>query len=177
MDTKCFSATRAVSLIWVMHHIAKRIHASGVRLYALLQNPNSQCLIDWTIRDLATYDFPALINHVSQTTGYPKIAYIGHSQGTALAFLALSLIPALGTQLSVFIALAPAVFAGPLTVRFPMSLLSRLGWEWWQMCFGVKDFMPIMRLASGWEWIPPRVFASVGYAVFAFLFGWTDRHW
>ncbi|KAF7974323.1 hypothetical protein HWV62_12366 [Athelia sp. TMB] len=132
---------------------------------------------DWTIRDLATYDFPALINHASRATGHPKIAFIGHSQGTALAFLALALRPALGTQLSCFIALAPAVFAGPLTARFPLNLLSHLGWERWQACFGVRDFIPAMRLASAWEWVPPRVFAAVGYAVFACLFGWTDRHW
>lgn len=60
------------------------------------------------------YDLPALVDWVCLATGYDKIAFIGHSQGNGIAFLSLSLghRPELGEKLSVFIALAPAVFAG-----------------------------------------------------------------
>lgn len=177
VGTKSSSGIRAASSTWATPPTPKTTHASGVRTSPRCRPSPHPCFVDWTIRDLATYDFPALINHVSRATGHPKIAFIGHSQGTALAFLALALRPALGTQLSCFIALAPAVFAGPLTARFPLNLLSHLGWERWQACFGVRDFIPAMRLASAWRWVPPRVFAAVGYGVFACLFGWTDRHW
>jgi len=43
-----------------------------------------------------------------------QVAYIGHSQGNAQAFIALSLYPEIADQLSCFVALAPAVFSGNL---------------------------------------------------------------
>jgi hypothetical protein len=30
-------------------------------------------MIDWTIRELAMYDLPALVEHVCQETGYDKV--------------------------------------------------------------------------------------------------------
>lgn len=116
---------------------------------------------DWTIRDLAAYDFPALVNHVCNATGYSKvylfytplshlpnsfhvqIAFIGHSQGNGLAFLSLSkgLRPDIGQKLSLFVALAPAVYAGPLTHGLPFTLLRRVHWNTWQWLFGKKIFI------------------------------------
>jgi len=32
-------------------------------------------MIDWTIRELAMYDLPALVEHVCQETGYDKVSY------------------------------------------------------------------------------------------------------
>lgn len=121
---------------------------------------------DWTIRELAMYDFPALVEYVCDATGYDKvraislynspnashssslflnriapiqIAFIGHSQGNGLAFLSLSvgMRPEIGSRLSCFIALAPVVYAGPLTHGFPFSVLSRLDWRTWRILFGV----------------------------------------
>ena len=45
-----------------------------------------------------------------------QIAFIGHSQGNGIAFVSLSkgMRPEVGAKLSCFVALAPAVFAGPL---------------------------------------------------------------
>jgi len=150
---------------------------------------------DWTIRDLAMYDFPAMVNHVCDVTGYFKIAFIGHSQGNGLAFLSLSkgLRPELGKKLSLFVALAPAVYAGPLTHGFPFTPLRHLGWKGWKWVFGmfistrtrcerctstmagVLDFIPLMR--HSFDWVPARLYALVGYVMFAYLFSWTDNHW
>jgi pimeloyl-ACP methyl ester carboxylesterase len=132
---------------------------------------------DWTIRDQAMYDLPALVNHVCTVTGYPKIAFIGHSQGNGLAFLSLSksLCPCLGRQLSIFIALAPAVYAGPLTHGFPFTVLRKVPWAVWKWLFGVLDYMPLMR--HSYNWVPARLFAHAGYVMFAYLFSWTDTHW
>ena len=84
------------------------------------------------------YDLPALVEYVCDATGYDKIAFIGHSQGNGLAFLSLSvgMRPEIGRRLSCFVALAPAVFAGPLTHGFPFNVLSRIGWKWWKRLFG-----------------------------------------
>ncbi|ORY23266.1 putative lipid particle protein [Naematelia encephala] len=132
---------------------------------------------DWTIRELAMYDLPALVDHVCKETGYEKIAFIGHSQGNGLAFISLSLgmCPSLGQKLSVFIALAPAVYAGPLTTGFPFTTLNRLEWSTWKRFFGVLDFIPLMRWA--YDYAPAKLFAALGYTMFAFLFGWTDTNW
>lgn len=136
-----------------------------------------QLTADWTIRDLAMYDLPAMVDHICRETGYDKIAFIGHSQGNGLAFISLSLgmVPNLGKKLSVFIALAPAVYAGPLTHGFPFTTLNRLEWSTWKRFFGVLDFIPLMRWA--YDYCPARIFATMGYIMFAFLFEWTDTNW
>ncbi|WVR04487.1 hypothetical protein IAU60_001491 [Kwoniella sp. DSM 27419] len=132
---------------------------------------------DWTIRELALYDLPALVDHVCRETGYDKIAFIGHSQGNGLAFISLSLgmCPSLGKKMSCFIALAPAVYAGPLTTGFPFTALNKMEWSTWKRFFGVLDFIPLMRWA--YDYAPAKMFAALGYIMFAFLFGWTDANW
>lgn len=115
---------------------------------------------DWTIRELAMYDLPALVNHVCAETGYSKIAFIGHSQGNGLAFISLSLgmCPGLGKRLSLFVALAPAVYAGPLTSGFPFAQLGKIEWNTWKKLFGVLDFIPLMRYS--YDYAPAKVFVS-----------------
>ncbi|KIM27300.1 hypothetical protein M408DRAFT_330180 [Serendipita vermifera MAFF 305830] len=132
---------------------------------------------DWTIRELAMYDLPALVEWVCLATGYDKIGFIGHSQGNGVAFLSLSLghRPELGEKLSCFIALAPAVFAGPLTHGFPFTVLNKVKWKSWQRIFGVLDYIPLMRYS--YDYVPPLVFSTMGYTMFAFLFEWTDTNW
>lgn len=117
---------------------------------------------DWTIRELAMYDLPALVDHVCRETGYEKVAFIGHSQGNGLAFISLSLgmCPSLGKKMSLFVALAPAVYAGPLTSGFPFVQLGKIEWETWKRLFGVLDFIPLMRYS--YNYAPAKVFATLG---------------
>jgi len=117
------------------------------------------------------------VDWVSLTTGYDKIGYIGHSQGNGLAFLSLSqgFCPGLGERLSCFIALAPAVYAGPLTTGFPFTTLNKMDWNHWKRVFGVLDFIPVMTWA--YNYAPASIFSTMGYTMFAFLFEWTDLNW
>jgi len=46
------------------------------------------------------------------------------------------MVPELGQKLSLFIALAPAVFAGPLTTGFPFTYLKSMKWKTWRRWFG-----------------------------------------
>ncbi|KAK0546871.1 hypothetical protein OC846_005082 [Tilletia horrida] len=132
---------------------------------------------DWNIRDLAIYDLPALVDYVRRETGYDKIGFIGHSQGNGTAFISLSLnmVPELGTKLTYFGALAPAVFAGPLTTCFPFTALSHMDWKAWRRFFGVLDFIPLMKIS--YDLCPAYPYALLGYQMFAFLFAWTDANW
>ncbi|ORY78857.1 Alpha/Beta hydrolase protein [Leucosporidium creatinivorum] len=132
---------------------------------------------DYNIKELALYDLPAMVDHVRRETGYDKIAFIGHSQGNATMFcsLAQGMVPELGLKLSLFIALAPAVYAGPLTTGFPFGALKSMKWKTWRRWFGVLDFIPLMRIS--YDWTPSKPFGLLGYQMFAFLFNWTDRNW
>ncbi|KAN0062337.1 hypothetical protein ACQY0O_005219 [Thecaphora frezii] len=132
---------------------------------------------DYNIRELALYDLPAMVDYVRKETGYDKIAYIGHSQGSSTAFIALSLgmVPELGCKLTWFGALAPAVYAGPLTSCFPFTTLGHMDWAQWKRFFGVLDFIPLMKMS--YDWTPAYPYALLGYQMFAFLFAWTDANW
>ncbi|GAA5865977.1 hypothetical protein JCM3774_005546 [Rhodotorula dairenensis] len=132
---------------------------------------------DYNIKELALYDLPAMVDHVRRDTNYDKIAFIGHSQGNATMFcsLAQGMVPELGEKLSIFIALAPAVYAGPLTTGFPFTYLKSMKWKTWRRWFGVLDFIPLMRIS--YNWVPSKPFGLLGYQMFAFLFRWTDANW
>ena len=59
---------------------------------------------------MATFDQPALWNHVINHTGVEKVIYIGHSQGTTQMFAALSENPQFFKEkMKCFIALAPVL--------------------------------------------------------------------
>ncbi len=132
---------------------------------------------DYNIRELAIYDLPAMIDYIRKDTGYDRIAYIGHSQGNGTMFISLSkgMVPELGQKLTYFGALAPAVYAGPLTSCFPFTTLGKLEWKEWKRFFGVLDFIPLMKIS--YDWTPAYPYALLGYQMFAFLFAWTDANW
>lgn len=61
----------------------------------------------FTWQHMADFDLPAVIPYVLQYTKQPKLAYVGHSQGTLQMFAHLSDDPSFMNYLSVYIALAP----------------------------------------------------------------------
>lgn len=132
---------------------------------------------DYNIRELAIYDLPAMVDYVCKQTGYDRIAYLGHSQGNGTMFISLSkgIVPELGKKLTYFGALAPAVYAGPLTSCFPFTTLGQLEWSKWKRFFGVLDFIPLMKIS--YDYTPAYPYALLGYQMFAFLFAWTDANW
>ena len=73
------------------------------------------------------------------------------------------MVPDLGHKLSVLIALAPAVFAGPLTTGFPFTAIKHMDWKSWKRIFGVLDMIPVMRWA--YDYVPSLPFSLLGYQV------------
>lgn len=130
---------------------------------------------NWGLKELGIYDFPALIDHVRLYSGFPKVAYIGHSQGNAQVFVGLSLLPELSDKLSCFVALAPAVFAGNLINTFPLTLLINLSDWMFSLMFGVGQFLPAMSVAQ--KYVEPNLFCFLAYSMFSYLFTWWDSHW
>ncbi|XP_004681140.1 PREDICTED: lipase member J [Condylura cristata] len=57
--------------------------------------------------EMAKYDLPAFIDFIVNRTGQKKIFYIGHSQGTTIAFITFSTIPKIAERIKIFFALAP----------------------------------------------------------------------
>uniref|UniRef100_A0A672P4B2 Lipase n=1 Tax=Sinocyclocheilus grahami TaxID=75366 RepID=A0A672P4B2_SINGR len=90
--------------------------------------------------ELAKKDLPAVINFITKTTGQEQIFYVGHSQGTTIAFIAFSTMPELASKIKMFFALAPVATVG--LTKSSMSKLSVIPeFLIWDL-FGRKDFFP-----------------------------------
>ncbi|KAL2078352.1 hypothetical protein ACEWY4_026037 [Coilia grayii] len=103
-------------------------------------SPDSDEFWAFSYDEMAKKDLPAVIDFITKTTGQEQIFYVGHSQGTTIAFIAFSTMPELASKIKMFFALAPVA-----TVAFtksPMTELSILPefliWD----IFGDKKFLP-----------------------------------
>jgi len=142
-------------------------------LHTTLQ-PSDSKYWDWGLDELAKYDFPAMIDYVIYTTGFQKIVYIGHSQGSAQAFAGLSANPIHAEKLDIFIALAPAFYIGD-SVHWAVKTMFSLSPSVFNAMFGAHCFLPIMNLIH--DIIPSGVFCHLGYPMFSYLFHWGDTYW
>ena len=132
---------------------------------------------NWNIRQMGVMDLPALVSRVLSETGFEKLGLICHSQGTTEAFVALAKEqrPDLGNKISVFCALAPAVYAGPLIGKMYLKFMRIISPGMFRVMFGIHAFIPFMMTMHAW--LPGRLYGALGYRVFAFLFNWTDDRW
>ncbi|KAI9883761.1 MAG: hypothetical protein M1823_004462 [Watsoniomyces obsoletus] len=131
----------------------------------------------WNIRQMGVMDLPAFVSRVLSETGFKKLALISHSQGTTQAFVALAKEqrPELGQKLSVFCALAPAVYAGPLIGKAYFKFMRIISPALFRLMFGIHAFIPFMMTMH--RLLPSRLYGALGYRVFSFLFDWTDTRW
>ncbi|KAL6238789.1 hypothetical protein BDW75DRAFT_188118 [Aspergillus navahoensis] len=132
---------------------------------------------NWTIQHMGAYDMTALISRVLFETGYEKLGLVCHSQGTAQTFVALAKgqRPELGERISVFCALAPAVYAGPLVERVYFRFMRVLSPATFRLVFGIHSFIPFMVTVR--RWLHTRIYGKLGYIVFSYLFNWSDSRW
>lgn len=131
----------------------------------------------WNIRQMGVMDLPALVSRVLSETGFPKLGLICHSQGTTETFVALAKEqrPDLGEKISVFCALAPAVYAGPLIGKMYIKFMRIISPGMFRVMFGIHSFIPFMMTMH--SFLPARLYGALGYRVFSFLFNWTDDRW
>jgi pimeloyl-ACP methyl ester carboxylesterase len=131
----------------------------------------------WTPRDMGTKDLPAFTSRVLSETGFEKLGLVCHSQGTTQTFIALSKDqrPDLGSKFTVFCALAPAAYAGPLLKKWYFSFVTSLSPFRYNAIFGIHAFIPIMMPMQ--RLLPGHLYGAAGYRMFNYLFGWSDRNW
>lgn len=73
---------------------------------------------DFSVDDMAMFDFPAMLNHILRATKREKICFVGFSQGASLALVSLSLNPELCKRLSVCVTLGAALRSHPARRTF-----------------------------------------------------------
>jgi pimeloyl-ACP methyl ester carboxylesterase len=131
----------------------------------------------WNIRQMGVMDLPALISRVLFETGFEKLGLVCHSQGTTETFVALAKgqRPDLGNKISVFCALAPAAYAGPLIGKMYFKFMRIISPAVFRLFFGIHAFIPFMMTMH--RFLPGRLYGALGYRVFSFLFDWTDDRW
>ncbi|KAH8126464.1 hypothetical protein FP744_10002851 [Trichoderma asperellum] len=131
----------------------------------------------WNIRQMGVFDLPALVSRVLHETGFHKIGLICHSQGTTQTLVALAKEqrPDLGEKLTVFCALAPAAYAGPLIGKMYFKFMRIISPAMFRLMFGIHAFIPFMMQMHAL--LDPRLYGWLGYKVFSFLFDWTDERW
>jgi pimeloyl-ACP methyl ester carboxylesterase len=93
---------------------------------------------------MANFDLPSMINYILKTTGERQLIYVGHSQGTMIAFSGLSKNKDLDSKIKLFIALGPVAQLNHM--KSPIRFLADLGiptnQQIWYTIFGKRDFMP-----------------------------------
>ncbi|XP_032738937.1 lipase member K isoform X2 [Lontra canadensis] len=103
-------------------------------------SPKSREYWAFSVDEMAGYDLPATIDFIVEKTGQERIYYVGHSQGTTIAFIAFSTNPELAKRIKIFFALAPVI-----TVKYtqsPMKKFKTLSREVVKALFGDKMFYP-----------------------------------
>jgi pimeloyl-ACP methyl ester carboxylesterase len=131
----------------------------------------------WNIRQMGVMDLPALTFRVLSETGFQKLGLIAHSQGTTQTLVALAKEqrPELGEKLTVFCALAPAAYAGPLIGKAYFKFMRVISPALFRLVFGIHAFIPSMMTAHAF--LPGTLYGAMGYRVFSFLFNWSDARW
>ena len=126
---------------------------------------------------MGVMDLPAHVSRVLLETGFEKLGLVCHSQGTTETFVALAKQqrPDLGNKISVFCALAPAVYAGSLIGKMYFKFMRIISPGMFRVMFGIHAFIPFMLTMH--SMLPGKLYGALGYRVFSFLFNWSDDRW
>ncbi|EDW12728.1 lipase 1 [Drosophila mojavensis] len=100
--------------VWLGNSRGNRYSRSHVKL-----NPNTdKAYWSFSWHEIGYYDLPALIDAVLAKTGYQKLSYFGHSQGSTSFFVMASTRPEYNTKINLMSALSPVVYMGNIQCEF-----------------------------------------------------------
>lgn len=137
---------------------------------------------DWDIHEMCQYDLKCLVETVLQMTKYEKLTLVAHSQGTTQGLMGLvngeklySSDFKLIDKLDNFIALAPAIYPGPLLNEKTFVKFMGMGIDspW---IFGTKSFIPLMMFMRNIG-VGSKIFSFFSYIMFNYMFDWNDILW
>ncbi|KAL1919838.1 uncharacterized protein VTP21DRAFT_1769 [Calcarisporiella thermophila] len=139
----------------------------------LYKKPSSQSFWEYSLDELALYDLPDTIDHILRVTGQKSLSYIGFSQGTAMAFAALSINPLLNEQINLFVALAPATTPPGLDNSWIDAVVKATP----NITYLFLGRKRALSAALFWQRVlPPQLFMRLIDVSCNFLFGWTGRN-
>ncbi|KAF3217415.1 hypothetical protein TWF106_007925, partial [Orbilia oligospora] len=117
----------------------------------------------WNIRQMGIFDLPAFVDYILSRTGFPKLALVAHSQGTTQSFVAMAKDqhPTLGSKISIFCALAPAVYSGSLIKMAHFKFMKLIPVGMFRIVFGIHSFIPFM--VTMHKIVPGRFYGWLGY--------------
>ncbi|KAK6625796.1 hypothetical protein RUM43_006095 [Polyplax serrata] len=73
-------------------------------------SPNDPKFWDFSFHEQAYYDLPAMTDYIINTTGQSKIFYVGHSRGSTMIYVLLSLRPEYNDKFHLILNFAPVVY-------------------------------------------------------------------
>ncbi|KYN38026.1 Lipase 1 [Trachymyrmex septentrionalis] len=119
-------------------------------------SPTDRDFWDFSYHELGIYDLPAMIDYILHTTGYEKIYYVGHSEGTTQFWVMASEKSEYNSKIILMIGLAPAAFIG--NIRGPVRKLAKLTYfgVWVGETFGYPEF----RSRSDWAKFVSNLFCQ-----------------
>ncbi len=66
---------------------------------------------DFSVSEMGEYDFPSMVDHILDVTGYDKLTYVGHSQGTTQFFIKSTLDPEyINAKIKAFVGMSPVLY-------------------------------------------------------------------
>ncbi|CAF1073988.1 unnamed protein product [Didymodactylos carnosus] len=98
---------------------------------------------DFSYDEMAKFDLPNMIQYILSKTNYTQLAYVGHSQGTMIAFAEFGRNMDLNKNVSFYAALAPVAEVGH--IKSPIRHLADLSKDiekYWHLLFGRNEFLP-----------------------------------
>lgn len=104
-------------------------------------DPSMPAFWQFSWDEMAAYDVPAVVDFVRNATGSATVAYVGHSQGTTMAFGALATQPRMRAAIRPYVALAPVAYVHQSPSKL-LHTLANLDVDRWLELLGVKDFLP-----------------------------------
>ncbi|XP_036590996.1 gastric triacylglycerol lipase-like [Trichosurus vulpecula] len=117
----------------------------------LYLSPDSKEFWSFSYDEMAKYDLPAILDLIKEKTQQEKVYYVGHSQGTAIAFAALSTNPKVSERIKINFAMAPISILNDL--HGPILFLAKLPETLFKLLFGEKEFLSNNFLVHfiGWD--------------------------
>uniref|UniRef100_A0A4W2CMT6 Lipase n=1 Tax=Bos indicus x Bos taurus TaxID=30522 RepID=A0A4W2CMT6_BOBOX len=137
---------------------------------------NSKEFWAFSFDEMAKYDLPASIDFIVKQTQQQQIFYVGHSQGTTIAFITFSTIPKIAERIKVFFALAPV-----FSIKYSKSPLIKMAYNWKSLIkffSGSKEFLPntSFKRFVGSKLCPLKIFVKICRDVLFMISGYDLKN-